>query len=329
MPTTTLFVIGGCSGSFSAPSENRPIYDLATPERFHVEPCRREVYGGRTTSYFLRHQDTFVIVDQGLGVEVVAEIILDMLAAEQKTSCLIHCLQTHFHHDHWSGVQANSLLFRKGLTLRFYSPELVPSPAGGPPIMEKVLEVCFPPEKHYWPVNLALLDQIGARREHVSFRPGEALSLDGLVVQTMPLIHPNGCSGYRFEIPGVGPVVVATDYEPPEQPDPAVVEFLDGARLVLADMQYSDAEYEGKAPIGRFAMPRRGWGHGTPSRLFPLWLRCRRTPQMVRVVHHDPKRSDEHLRRFCEETSLLLCNDYGAAGRLDYEFGRDGDRFWL
>jgi hypothetical protein len=210
--------------------------------------------------------------------------------------------------------------------LRFYSPELVP---GATAVMEKVLEVCFPPAKDYWPVDLGLLDQIGARREHVSFRPGETLSLDGLVVRTIPLVHPNGCSGYRFELPGAGPVVIATDYEPPEEPDPAVVDFLDGARLLLADMQYSDAEYEGQAPIGRVAVARRGWGHGTPRRLFPLWLRCRRPPQMVRIVHHDPKRSDEQLRLFAEESAIILRDGYGAAGRFDYGFARDGDIHWL
>ena len=178
-------------------------------------------------------------------------------------------------------------------------------------------------------MTLDTLDQIGAHREHVSFRPGETLSLDGLKVHTIGLNHPDGCSGFRFEVPGSGAIVVATDYEPPEDPDPAVVQFFDGARLVLADMQYSDSEYEGKQPIGRLALSQAGWGHGTPRRVFPILLRYPRTPQMVRIVHHDPRPSDMDLRQFFEETVNLLNDSYKPPTRFDYEFAHDGDVYWF
>lgn len=335
MLTSTLFRVGGCAGSFPAPSENRPVYDLKAPWRVRREPFRRDIYGGRTTCYFLRHKDTFIVIDHGLGVDPVAEFVLDILAAEQKKEYVIHCLQTHFHYDHCAGMQANMLLFKKGLTLRFYSPELTPYRVNGPPeaagkdMMQQLLEDCFPRVKKYWPVTLETLDQIGARREHVSFRPGETLTLDDIQVHTIPLIHPDGCSGFRFELPGVGPIVVATDYEPPGEPEPQVVEFFDGARLLLTDMQYSDGEYKGKLPIGRLALSRRGWGHGTPRLVFPTILRCRHAPAMVRIVHHDPKRSDMELRMFYEESVNLLNDVYQPMPRFDYEFAHDGDVYWL
>jgi glyoxylase-like metal-dependent hydrolase (beta-lactamase superfamily II) len=332
MPTSTLFRIGGCAGSFAAPSENRPIYEPTAPWLVRREPFRRDIYGGRTTCYFLRHKDTFVVVDHGLGIDPVSEFILDILKAEHKTEFLVHCLQTHFHDDHWSGMKSNLLLFQKGLTLRFYSPELgepLPGAPSSKSMMQQVLDDCFPPMKKYWPVTLDMLDQIGARREHVTFRPGQTLSLDGLTVHTIPLNHPDGCSGFRFEVPGAGPVVIATDYEPPDQPDPAVVEFFDGARLLLADMQYSDAEYEGKQPLGRLMLSRRGWGHGTPRRVFPSLLACRQVPRTVRVVHHDSKRSDMDLRQFFEATVTLLDEVYKPTSRFDFEFAHDGDVYWL
>ena len=61
MLTSTLFRVGGCAGSFPAPSENRPVYDLSAPWRVRREPFRRDIYGGRTTCYFLRHKDTFIV----------------------------------------------------------------------------------------------------------------------------------------------------------------------------------------------------------------------------------------------------------------------------
>jgi glyoxylase-like metal-dependent hydrolase (beta-lactamase superfamily II) len=334
MRTNTLFHIGGCTGSFASPSENRPVYDAVAPWQVRREPFRRDLYGGRTTCYFLRHKETFIVVDHGLGIDPISEFILDMLAAEHKKEHVIHCLQTHFHDDHWYGMQSNLLLFQRGLTLRFYAPDLSPYRAAGPGraginMMEQVLADCFPVDKSYWPVTLETLDQIGARREHITFRPGETLSLDGLRVDTIPLTHPDGCSGFRLNVPEAGPVVIATDYEGPPTPDPAVVEFFDGASLLLVDVQYRDSEYEGTKAIGRLALSRRGWGHGTPRRVFPILLQCSRRPRAVRVVHHDPKRSDMELRLFYEETVNFLEDVCKSAGLFDYEFAHDGDAFWL
>ena len=148
MLTNTLFRIGGCAGSFAAPSENRPIYDPTAPWKVRREPFRRDIYGGRTTSYFLRYKDTFVVVDHGLGIDPISEFILDILRAEQKTDYLIHCLQTHFHDDHWAGMQSNLLLFKKGLTLRILQPEPIQDPEiealklTGKTMMQQVLADC-------------------------------------------------------------------------------------------------------------------------------------------------------------------------------------------
>lgn len=333
MRTDTLFRVGGCSGSFAAPSENRTFFDANAPWQIRRSPFRRDIYGGRTSSYFLRHKQTFFVIDHGLGIEPVSEFILDILASEGKKEAVIHCLQTHFHDDHWSGMQANLLLFQPGLTLRFYSPELVQAdPHGTRPArttMQQVLKDCFSSVKKYWPVTLETLDEIGAQREHISFRPGETLTIDGIAIHTIELAHPDGCCGYRFEIPRAGPLIMATDYEAPDSPDPAVVDFFDGARLLLSDMQYRDFEYDGRAPLGRLTMPRRGWGHGTPSRVFPILLRCPQPPQALWVVHHEPKRSDMELRLFYEETVNLRNDVYRFSRSLEYQFTHDGDVYWL
>ena len=86
---------------------------------------------------------------------------------------------------------------------------------------------------------------------------------------------------------------------------------------------------EGTRAIGRLALSRRGWGHGTPARVFPIILRCPRRPRAVRVVHHDPKRSDMQLRLFYEESVNLLNDVYKPNPRFDYEFAHDGDVYWL
>ena len=332
MRTDTLFMIGGCSGSFAAPTENRPVYDASAPWNVRRVPFRRELYGSRTTSYFLRHKDTLILIDQGLGAAPISEFVLAMLEAEGKKDVLIHCVQTHFHQDHIAGLRANELLFRRGITMRFYSPDLglfrtsTETMTPGESVMKQVLQSQF--RESYWPVTIEKLDEIGAHREHVSFVPSNTLQIDDITVRTILLAHPGGCSGFRFEVPGVGAIVVATDYEPPAEPEADVVEFFDDAQLLLADIQYRDDEYEGKRAIGQLAMSRQGWGHGTPKRTLPTILACKRLPKRVRIVHHDPKRSDMELRYFYEETVNLL-EDWNAASAFDYRLGHDGDIFWF
>lgn len=345
MNSQTMFLIGGCSGSFAAPSENRPLYDPHAPRLVRRVPFRRDLFGSRTTSYFLRHKDTFLLIDQGLGVEPISAFLLEMLKAEGKTDATIHCLQTHFHDDHLEGLRSNALFFQKGLTLQFHSPNLsaigdiygldstYPPPkktlaCPDPPTIQHILANRFC--AGYWPVTLELLDQVGAQRAYTQFVPGGEFPIGEITVRTLPLPHPGGCTGYRFEIPGVGPVVIATDYEPAPDPDPIVVEFFEGATLLLADMQYRDAEYQGEMAIGGdfgATMCREGWGHATPDLLLPLISGGSQLPARVRIVHHDPKRPDTDLQLFCEESQLQL-ERYTQGRRTDFQFAREGEIFW-
>lgn len=341
-----MFLIGGCSGSFAAPSENRPVYDPSVPRMMRRVPFRRDLYGSRTTSFLLRHDDTFIIIDQGLGVEPISEFVAAMLKAEDKTDATIHCLQTHFHDDHLEGLRSNSLFFQKGLTLEFHVPNLsaigeicdtdssYPPSGFAPacpttPTMDDILAARFC--SGYWPVTLDHLDRVGAKRESRQFIPGVELMLGDVKVRTLPLHHPGGCAGFRFEIPKVGPIVIATDYEPPARPDPEVVEFFDGAILLLADMQYRDAEYQGTIGVAgdeATAMSREEWGHATPERLLPMLLACPKPPERVRIVHHDPKRPDTDLELFAEESVAFLDN-YTTSRSMDFGFAKEGEIFWL
>jgi len=332
MRTDTLFKIGGCAGSFPAPSENRAVFDPDAPWQIRRQPFRRELYGSRTTSFLLRHRDTIVIIDHGLGVEPIAAFLLASLKHEGAGQSVVHCIQTHYHEDHLSGLRASSLMFQKNMTLRFYSPDLSAfltgndNPPPGTPVMEEVLRNTF--RECYWPVTLEKLKATGAAHEHVAFKPGEILKIGQLRVRTMPLTHPGGCCGLRFEIPGVRDIVIATDYEPADNPSKDVVEFFQAAGLLIADMQYRDCEYEGECAADGVAFPRVGWGHGSPRLTLPAILKCKERPQRVRISHHDPKRSDMDLRMYYEETITQL-EQWKSTGAFEYEFAHDGDVFWF
>lgn len=331
MKTNTLFFVGGCAGSFATPSENRVVWAPEAPGGVRRIPFERQLYGGRTTAYLLRHRDTVILIDQGSGVDVTSSMVCRMLADESKTEATVPLLYTHYHEDHTGGAQQNNLLFRPGTTIRYIGPELTQFRTGagtwtaGKPFSEKVLADYF--HSNYFPVTV---DKLPSKQTHELFTPEETLTIDGITIRTMPLKHPGGCCGYRFEIPDVGAIVIATDYEPGPDPDPAVVEFFDGARLLLADMQYDEEEYAGTKPIGGFKIPRIGWGHGTPRRLLPTILACKRRPQMVRVVHHDPRKDDMAIREFYEYSLEVLAELTGSrALPFNYEFARGGDVHWL
>ncbi len=331
MKTDTLFKLGGCAGSFPAPSGARSVFDPQHPGQVREASFCRSHFGSRTTSFFLRHRDTFVIIDHGLGVEPIAAFIHAMLKHEGAQHTVVHCIQTHYHEDHLSGLRANCLLFSQDITLRFYSPDLTPylqHPASGAagPAMEEVVRTTF--RECYWPVTLERLLDTGAKHEHVSFKPGESLTMGQLRVRTIPLTHPGGCCGLRFELPGDRDIVIATDYEPAESPASDVVEFFDGCGLLIADMQYRDCEYKGEEAADGLAYPRTGWGHGSPSLTLPAILACQQRPQRVRISHHDPKRDDNALHQYYEET-LSQLEGWKAADAFDYGFARDGGYFWL
>ncbi|QDU97280.1 MBL fold metallo-hydrolase [Lignipirellula cremea] len=305
------------------------MYDADAPWTVRRSSFRRELYGSRTTCFFYRHHDTFIVIDHGLGVETVSDYILAMLAGESDRTHVIHCIQTHYHEDHLAGLRASSLLFAKNLVLRFYSPELSAyreedGDGCDDTVMEQVLEATF--QERFWPVTLPMLDSIGARREHLSYRPGETIKIGDVRVHTIPLSHPGGCSGLRLETSGSGAIVIATDYEPPEKPEAEVVEFFSRSKLLIADMQYRDEEYTGERSIGGVAMSRVGWGHGTPDRILPAILACSQRPERVLISHHDPKRSDMELRMYFEE-SLDRLESLSGRVPFAYEFAHDGDVF--
>lgn len=331
MKTDTLFLIGGCAGSFATPSENRVVWAPDAPWSVRRVTFERQLYGGRTTAYLLRHKNTIVLIDQGSGVDVTSSVVCQMLAAEGKKEATIPLLYTHYHEDHTSAAQQNALLFRPGTTVRYVGPELGQyridqgSWMFGQPFSQKVLGDSFDP--NYFPVKL---DTLPSKQKHELFMPGETLTIDGITIRTLPLKHPGGCCGYRFEIPEVGAIVLATDYEPSLETDPAVVEFFDGARLLLVDMQYDEEEYAGTKPIGGLQIPRIGWGHGTPQRLLPTVLKCKHRPQIVRVVHHDPRKDDMKLREFYEHSTDVLLRLSGSRTMpFDYQFAHGGDVYWL
>jgi phosphoribosyl 1,2-cyclic phosphodiesterase len=144
----------------------------------------------------------------------------------------------------------------------------------------------------YFPVTFA---DLGATIS-AGFFEQRALTIDGVTVRCLEQNHPGKSYAYSFEKNGTK-VVYATDSEldltlrnreeslrdtaalrelPAE-----LVKFVDGADLLIADAQYTDAEYPAKV----------GCGHARANTVVDLAVQA--DVRQCALFHHDPMQVDE------------------------------------
>lgn len=159
----------------------------------------------------------------------------------------------------------------------------------------------------HFPVNFADL------RANISSRyldGGEAV-VEGVQVRAFPQNHPGGSFGYSFSVDGKK-VVYATDNEIDTDladndensadshvmrkiPD-ALIEFVTGSGLLIADGQYTDEEYRDKT----------GWGHSRASTTVDLAIQAQ--VRNLAIFHHEPTRADADIDRLvdsCKERARV------------------------
>lgn len=269
-------IVGGCSGS------NTPAF-------------ARPIFGHLTTSYGLLDQENKcgIVIDNGTGVQLVAKAMLS--TGVEKTTVI----QTHFHSDHLEGLQLNALLFGKTV-VEIVVPELKAFAFQKP--FADIWEERFHPTS--WPVSPKTFGIEHSIRTFDGHKPTAFKLAGGVSVDTLPLNHPGGCVGYRFTMPDGKVFVIATDNELSDNDGTLRRDygnFVEGANILIADLQYTQGEYEGKVALGGRAMSRKEWGHSTPEMLAEtLSAYCKKWPLYIYATHHDPARDDEQIQGFGE-----------------------------
>jgi len=248
----------------------------------------RNDFGDLTTSLGVVVENTGIFIDNGTGIQNVVQFFTDSKVTR------VYGLQTHFHGDHRNGIQNNTMLFRKDYVKAIYAPRL----NGGKTFKELVAEDFDPAT---WPLSP---ETFGVNLNIIQFEAGDTLDLDGIVVKTLLINHPGGFKpgkavAYRICLPD-GDIVVATDCELSDENDRKLyAEFISGAKLVYADVQYRDSEYAGVRSIGGgMKMERKGWGHSTPTMFAEMLKLVEKMPKKILVGHHDIARTDEDLYLF-------------------------------
>jgi len=266
---------------------------VATPGR------AMERYGGNTTCIEVRIDDTLFICDAGTGLR---EMGLNLLQ-KQTSPINAHWLFSHTHWDHIQGFPQFLPAFRPENTFRVYGREANDRTTFDLLCDQMSEEYCPISFSHFSadiiPTDLATVNQI----------------VGGVKISWFGQYHEGGSYAYSFEKDGYK-FVFATDneidlgFEDPEAvqgnlaaPRPIPQDYLDfirGADLLVADGQYTDAEY-----------PQRiGWGHARATTVLDAAIQAE--VKQVAITHHDPVHTDR-----CVDEKIKACAERLKKSRAD------------
>jgi len=236
-------------------------------------------YGGETTCFSLATRQGILIVDAGTGIIALGDQLM-----RQSDLPPITIMFTHLHLDHVIGLPLFKPLYRRGASVTFMA-----DPHRKENWPDCLRTLVAPP---FWPLDLR---HFGAA---IRFQPlprrNRRMRAYGIEIAWHPLRHPQQCLAYRLGIQQRS-FVIATDNE--LDADVTGKEFTDfcrGASALIADAQYTPAEYSA----------HRGWGHGT-------WAACARLAANAGVgklilTHHDRRRQDSQIERLVRHAKRIF-----------------------
>jgi len=236
-------------------------------------------FGGHTPCVEIRCGQRLFIVDAGTGISALGQEIGASAPPE------IDILLSHLHLDHVGGMPFfKPVVLGSERVVRTYCGNLDGESA------EHSLNRLFAP-----PIFPITLDYLPARFEHHGFRAGETLTFpDGATVETHPLNHPGGATGYRFRHGGRSVCYISDIEHTAPWPDPALAKFVRGADLMIYDGMFTEAEYTGC----------KGWGHSTWQKGVEL---CRGADvKALAIFHLYPGHDDAYLKAMEAEMRAVM-----------------------
>ncbi|SPJ25463.1 MBL fold metallo-hydrolase [Palleronia abyssalis] len=224
------------------------------------------IFGNESICAVARGGGTAAILDAGSGALAAGAALL----AEGRTD--IDLVLSHLHLDHVIGLPFLPQLLRGDGIVRVHVSERY-----GPDPGAVLSDLLRPP---WFPIPLSRLP---GRLEGHAFGDGATLRFGRLAIETAPLHHPGGATGFRL-CTGGDAVAVLLDHEPGDaQADTAARHLMRGVRAAVMDAAWTPQEAPGRV----------GWGHG-------CWLSCIRLAReagagAAYLSHHAPARDDVAL----------------------------------
>ncbi len=237
---------------------------VATPEPDKLR------YGGNTACAAIElAEDEYLILDGGTGVRMLGSTIAKKRAGRPTR---YNVFLSHYHFDHVEGLSLFQPLYDPASTIIFHG-----FASDGRTVRRNLETLIAPP---YFPVSFAGVPA----SVHFKDVDGSSFEVGDVLVDSMPLSHPDGSVAYRLSH-GSHRLIFATDHEHGvEAVDKALVEFCREADYLIYDATYLQAEYE---------TLRKGWGHST-------WYAAVQVARSAKVktlvlFHHHPEHTDDQL----------------------------------
>lgn len=274
------------------------------------------IFGGNTTCIEVRINDLLIIFDAGTGIRGLGDALM---AGNERHEIRAHLFITHTHWDHIQGFPFFSPAFCKGNRFFVYG-----SP-GSEHRLEDILSSQMRSE--YFPVPLGAMVaqlQFVELSGPVTIHEGDTEA----IVDYTYVNHPGSANAYKIQAEGKT-VIYTGDHEIYSKArknllqisnhtirvndlERQLIDFVQGADLLITDSQYTEEEYQQK----------QGWGHSTYDDSIKL-ARAGRVRHLV-FFHHDPTHTDEFL--LAKETDCKAAlNGY----HIQSQFAREGVEIML
>lgn len=226
-------------------------------------------YGGNTSCIEVLCGSSRLVFDVGTGARELGKALI------KNGPCSAHVFLTHTHLDHVAGFPFFKPAYCDQSRFQIWAGHLSAQGLSLKCTLKALMS------RPLFPVPI---DVMHARIDFHDFQAGERLEpVPGVEIQTAPLRHPGGATGYRVNFAGRSFAIVTDTEHEPGAPDQAILKLIAGCDVVVYDCTYEDATFE------RF----RGWGHST----WQEGVRLCRAAGAKRLIafHHDPNSDDEML----------------------------------
>ncbi|MBN2063090.1 MAG: MBL fold metallo-hydrolase [Deltaproteobacteria bacterium] len=235
-------------------------------------------YGGNTTCIELALESgKTVIIDAGTGIRP-----LGVKLAAEENPIDIYLLMTHIHWDHIFGFPFFRPIYNDSTRIRI----------DGHRNCMKGLKYTFDNKMGdgFFPIKF---DDLRSKITYIDKLNDGPLDIDGVIIDSIQLQHPQGGLGFRFK-EGNKRMVFLTDNELRSDAWAGrsfedYVAFCRDADMLIHDAQYTPEEMD----------HRKGWGHS--DYMAALDLACKAGVKKFILFHHDPSRTDAEIVKIEEK----------------------------